>query len=89
MNPAALSLEKLRALGSAYGLADVKNTEVVCIFFLRVIVSPGCSQIRFRWTRLCIRGGDDSILPSALNLVTSQGRMKVLGCWRIFYAALL
>jgi len=33
-------------------------------------------EIRFRWARLAIRGGDASILPVAVDIVTSQGRMK-------------
>jgi len=33
-------------------------------------------EIRFRWVRLCVRAGDASILGNALDLVTSQGRMK-------------
>nr|XP_006814590.1 PREDICTED: leukotriene A-4 hydrolase-like [Saccoglossus kowalevskii] len=34
------------------------------------------SEIRFRWYRLCIRGGWDAVIPSALDFVTEQGRMK-------------
>ena len=40
------------------------------------LASTGNSELRFRWTRLCIRAEHASILPSAIQFITSQGRMK-------------
>merc|ERR1712150_70987 len=34
------------------------------------------SEIKFRWLRLCIRAEVESAVPTALEFVTEQGRMK-------------
>ncbi|PVD24845.1 hypothetical protein C0Q70_15331 [Pomacea canaliculata] len=34
------------------------------------------SEIRFRWLRLCVKGQWEEAIPSALEFVTEQGRMK-------------
>lgn len=35
------------------------------------------SELRFKWTRLCLRAGRASILRSAADFAVEQGRMKV------------
>ncbi|CAL8070181.1 unnamed protein product [Orchesella dallaii] len=45
------------------------------------------SEIRFRWIRLCIKGGWKDVLPLALKFVNEQGRMKfVRPIYRALYA---
>ncbi|XP_070557997.1 leukotriene A-4 hydrolase-like [Ptychodera flava] len=45
------------------------------------------SEIRFRWYRMCIRGGWQDVIPMALEFVTEQGRMKfVRPIYRDLYA---
>ncbi|XP_077991660.1 leukotriene A-4 hydrolase-like [Glandiceps talaboti] len=45
------------------------------------------SEIRFRWYRMCIRGGMEEVIPLALDFVTEQGRMKfVRPIYRDLYA---
>jgi hypothetical protein len=38
------------------------------------------TQIRCSWYKLCIAAQDATIYPHVVDMLSSQGRMKVCGC---------